>query len=130
MPTSSSTTTTGVGQNGQILMSSGSQAYWSSTGTPQLVTSTNSSSSAALTGKITTTALTNGQIFLYKTAYATPAATAQTVQFTNSANTLLTAYPLYAFGTTQSVAEFPANTYLLFVYYSSAFYLINPPVVF
>lgn len=92
------------------------------------VESTNQSSSATLTGAIPTESLTDGQVYLYKTAYALPESS-QSVQFTNSAGTTLTSYPLYAGSTVRSIAAFPANSFILFAYYSSAFYLINSPTV-
>lgn len=97
------------------------------TPTAEFIVSTNTASSAALTGVLsTTTALANGKIIYYMTAYVLPESAATlNLNYANSGNTT-GAIPIYAYGNTRSTTAYPAGCVLSLVYYNNAFYIISP----
>lgn len=97
-----------------------------STSTPTLefVESTNTSTSATLTGVLSVNSLDDGKMIVYMTKYQLPNE-AQSVQLTYANGTTASSYPLYIFGTTRSKTTYPGGTCIFMVYYNSAFHLVN-----
>ena len=96
----------------------------SSTPTLEFITSTNTSTSSALTG-ITSTALSNGKMIVYRLAYTLPG-NAITLTLSNTSGTSLGTYPVYIDGNNQSRGTYITGTMLFLVYYSSKWYIVNP----
>lgn len=95
---------------------------------PRFVTSTNATTSSALTGTIAATSLTNGQILVYLTAQ--PMTTeAATLQLTFSDNTQSIAYPIYLYDVEPMATDYPAKTAFSFVYNNNALYLLTAPAI-
>jgi len=89
----------------------------------EFVVSTNSASSAALTGTLTnTTLLTNGKIIYYMLTYPLPPSAA-TLTLQYPAGNSTTAIPIYTYGTTQCITAYPAPFILTLIFYNDAFYL-------
>ena len=97
-----------------------------STPTLQFIVGTHNSSTASLTGVLsTTTTIANGKIIYYLTPYALPdTQVTLTLAYANS-GTNTGAIPIYSYGNTRSLIPYPANSILILVYYNSAFYLVN-----
>lgn len=96
------------------------------TPTAEFIISTNTESSASLTGVLgSTTAIANGKIIYYMTKYALPASEVTlTLRYASSSN-YTAAIPIYSYGTTRSVTPYPASYILTLVYYNNAFYLAS-----
>lgn len=96
------------------------------TPTAEFIISTNTESSASLTGVLgSTTAIANGKIIYYMTKYELPASEVTlTLRYASSSN-YTAAIPIYSYGTTRSVTPYPASYILTLVYYNNAFYLAS-----
>lgn len=96
------------------------------TPTAEFIISTNTESSASLTGVLgSTTAIANGKIIYYMTKYELPASEVTlTLRYASSSN-YTAAIPIYSYGTTRSVTPYPASYILTLIYYNNAFYLAS-----
>ena len=92
--------------------------------TLEFISSTNTSASAELTG-VTSTALSDGKMIVYRLAYTLPG-TAITLNLSDTSGTSLGTYPVYDDGSTPSVSTYLSGTMLFLVYYSSKWYIVNP----
>lgn len=97
-----------------------------STPTLEFIVGTHTSSTATMTGVLsTTTTIADGKIIYYLNPYAWPQSqTTLTLAYADSGNST-SAIPIYKYGSTRSKIPFPAGSIVTLIYYNSKFYIAN-----